>query len=67
VAVVESGKGILRARVDGAISGEVIVQAAARTRLTLDGITLKAPREAATGTFTIPFMPGKPIDIEGRG
>ena len=63
VEVVESGKGTLLALVEGAISGEVVIQAPASAKCSVDGQGIQAPYDPATGTLTIPIMPGSPSNI----
>jgi hypothetical protein len=46
------------------MSGEVVVQAAAEAALALEGSAIEARWEPATGTFAIPFTPGKPRQID---
>jgi hypothetical protein len=67
VEVVESGKGTLLALVEGGISGEVVIQAPASAKCSVDGQGIQAPYDPATGTLTIPIMPGSPIKISITG
>ena len=64
VEAVESNNGALRARVDGSIYGEIVVQAPESARFTVDGETVSVQRDAATGSFLLPFLPGKPVALE---
>ena len=59
VEVVESGKETLLALVEGSISGEVVIQAPATAKCSVDGQRIQAPHDPATGTLTIPIMPGR--------
>lgn len=63
VDVIESGKGMLHARVGGSVSGDIVIQSGALAKHALGGKSVKARRDPATGTLTIPFMSGKPIDL----
>ena len=63
VDVLESGKGTMRALIDGSISGEIVVQAPATVAFLLDGKKFHAQQDPSTGTFTIPFLPGKPLEV----
>ena len=64
VEIDESGTGTLRARIDGTIFGEVVLQAAESARIKTDGLDFGARWDPATGTFTIPFNPGQPMILE---
>ncbi|MEI8312652.1 MAG: hypothetical protein WCH98_18020, partial [Verrucomicrobiota bacterium] len=66
VDVVESAKRTLRARVSGSISGEIVVQASASATFTLDGKASRFPYDSSTGTFAIPFLTGKTLDVSCR-
>lgn len=60
---VRTETGSLFARIDGTISGEVVVQAPKNARCTLDGKPTKFAHDASTGTLTIPFLPGRPVNL----
>jgi hypothetical protein len=66
VEVLESATGTLRARVSGSISGEIVVQASASATFTLDGKASRFPYDSSTGTFAIPFLTGKTLDVSCR-
>ena len=63
VEVVESAKGILRVHVSGLVSGEIVVQASSMATFSLDGKASLFPYDSATGTFAIPFLNGKTLEI----
>jgi len=60
---IECGKGTLRARIEGTISGEVIVQSPASSKISVDGTDSPASQEPSAGTFTIPVAHGKSFDL----
>lgn len=64
VRIIESAKGKLLARVEGVMSGEIVVRAPASSMIRCDGESLAVPRETSTGTFAIPFLNGKPISLD---
>ena len=64
--VVESNDRSLKARVDGTIFGEIVVQTTETARVMVNGAKVEAPWDPATGTFTIPFTPGKTVALEVR-
>ena len=45
-------------------SGEVIIQAPAAAKCTVDGQRIQPAHDPATGTMTIPTLPGRPIEIK---
>jgi hypothetical protein len=63
VAVQESAAGRLALRVEGGMSGEVVVQAPAGSVVTVGGKPVACPYDRATGCVTIGYAGGKPLDI----
>ena len=67
VEVVESGKGLLRAKAAGGISGELIIAAAASAKILVDGKSFKAKYCKDLKAFTVPFVQGSEIEITVKG
>ena len=63
VEVLECTKGMLRARISGTISGEIIVQASASATFSLDGKATLFPYDSSAGTFTVPFLKGEALEM----
>jgi hypothetical protein len=60
---VESAAGRLALRVEGQMSGEVVVQAPAKTAVSVGGKPVTCPYDRATGCVTIRYAGGEPLDI----
>lgn len=63
VEIIECGRGLLRTRISGRISGEIVVQASHTATFLLDGQGYDAMHDPSTGTFTIPFLHSKPVEL----
>ncbi len=62
--LLESGHGRLVARIEGDMTGEVIVRAPARARIFINDERLETPRDSVLGTFTIPFNHNDKLKLE---
>jgi hypothetical protein len=60
---VESAAGRLALRVEGQMSGEVVVQAPVGAAVSVGGKPVTCPYDRATGSVTINYAGGKPIDV----
>jgi len=63
VEVVDVGCGSLLTRVDGDMSGELVVKASALTTVMLDGKTAACSRCDELQTLVVPFAPGKSVEL----
>jgi hypothetical protein len=63
-ASVVTASGRLSARIDGDMTGEVVVQTASRAKVLVDGHPFKCRRETSTGTVSIPFENRGEIQLE---
>jgi len=60
VDLIEAKPGRLEARITGGISGEIVVRAAKRAKVLVDGEPFAASYSSELGAFTVPFLtPGK--------
>jgi len=63
VTVLDCGAGRLAFRVEGGMSGEVVVQAAAGAAVTVGGKPAACPYDRATGCVTVAYASGDAIEI----
>ena len=64
VEVMAIAKGALHARVEGVVSGEILVQAPASADIQLDGRRIQPVHDPATNTHSIPFSPRTAANFE---
>ena len=63
VRLLDSSPGQLAARIEGDMSGEVVVQAAPGATVTMDGKPVECSCDPTTGCMIIGFTSGQAMDI----